>query len=146
MYRVTKKLTRSKGEVAFSCLYGQNFQWPSIICLANRDKTPIALGSSLLSSHGLQKEWPDPSLRSIQACAKKCPLVWISRLSCCLTNWPDHAQPICQFRKIQAELTQLSCFFPLNPVLPPFLMIFPLTPLRCETEKTLSECPTAAIS
>ena len=28
--------------------------------------------------------------------------VWISRLSCCLANWPAHAQPICQFRKIQA--------------------------------------------
>ena len=40
-------------------------------------------------------------------CKKSSP-VWISCLSCCLTNWPAYAQPICQFRKIQSELTQLS--------------------------------------
>ena len=58
---------------------------------------------------------PCHRLHCIQAGAKKITPVWIARLSCCLTKWPAHAQPICQFRKIKAEITQLSWFFSAQP-------------------------------
>ena len=46
--------------------------------------------------------------RRIQACSKETLLIWISRLYCCLVNWPAPAQPISQNQKFPAEFTQPS--------------------------------------